>query len=253
MTQRLIPHRSERRQGIEATIATIVFGAVGFSVRWFFEEWIAFIAALIAMYATFWFSTWWAQKSGQEMITPAEASKRQLQERAETPILVQSFEDGAGLATSTGIATLLVVDFQYPELLLVLMMAAFFVGAISGLYSAIDARRYVGSARSSSPNSEEPTISTAEGWMRHYLGYVVGLSVGILVAQQIENRELAATAMFATFFIAKFAVDISYTSLEFPRFGLLEIRPIDFLLAIPIGMVRWGLPLGILVPDIRSD
>ena len=252
MKQRLVPYKSEGRKYTEATIATIVFGAVGFPMRLFHEEWIALLAALIALYATFWFAAWWARRSGQEMITPAEATRRQLLESAKTPIGVQSLEFGANLATANGICTFLVIDIQQAYLPLIVVVASFFVGTILGLYSAIDARRYVRSVQSSGPELKEVAISQTESTMRHYLGYAVGLSASMIVADVFEDRGVAAAAMFASFFLAKFAVDIAHSGSQYPRFEAVSFRYGDALLAIPFGIVWWGLPFGILAVSIAK-
>ena len=81
------------------------------------------------------------------------------------------------------------------------------------------------------------------------LGYTGGLAAGLCAATLIDDRTLATASLLAAFLLAKFAIDIAL-----PRAAKPDLKPLGplqragyALVAIPFGIVWWGLPLATLV------
>jgi hypothetical protein len=132
---------------------------------------------------------------------------------------------------------------------------ALFLGLIWGAYLSINARRDARRTERGGDQPEEvedpggqasPPTTTAESVVRHYLGYVVALAMGLFVAAAVKDRTIAAMAMFVAFVLSKFAIDMLLPSVR-PAVVKGKMRLMHVIVAIPFGVLAWGLPLGAFV------
>jgi hypothetical protein len=185
-----------------------------------------------------------ARRDVSRLVPAQEARLRLSQERAQRPIWRNALETGAGMATGTAAVFMVQVDAAARPFLPAAIGAGFFIGLLLGTHNSIAARR------SNSPQLGEPQLplSMPQAAVRHYLGYVCGLAAGLVAASLVEDRILASISIFSAFLVVKFLVDVSLPSEAKPKLKPLgALQRVGYvLIAIPFGIVWWGIPIAAL-------
>lgn len=242
---RLVPYRSLTQIQNSAAFGSVAYVLVGLPVRIEFEVLSGALAGLAAMALTHVVMTSLARHGGAELVTPQESKRRLSQERAARTLWGHSLETAIGFAMGTTAGFLVVVDPVFWQIVPVATLAALLVGLFAGAYSWIDARRDT----SATPKVEDlQPVSMLQAAMRHYLGYTGGLAAGLCAATLFDDRTIATVSLFIAFLLVKFAIDTALPREAQPKLKRLGImQRIGYVLvAIPFGVVWWGLPLATL-------
>lgn len=240
MSERLVPFRSLRRHETEQALLSLVAIAGGITERLLYDQTFALLGMVASYVAAALLLGVWVRRSGLELVTREEERRRHTGERANAPVWVEAINVGASTGTTITAISLVGLFPAFSRYFLALAGASFLVGAAGGMYLAIEARRAVA-------NKPPPEMTRAESTLRHILGYVVGLASGLAAGSALQDRTLATAAVFVAFLAAKLATD-----LVFP--GPSDVTPVagprpkswQLLVALPYGMIRWGLPWGCL-------
>lgn len=241
MTERLLPYRTLGRQETEVAIQLTLSLAGGLATLWIYPD-VALLGALGTYAGSALLNAAWVRVSGFERVTATEQHRRHIAERVKRSVWIQALNEGATWGALAGIVSF----FSFPPASYVLLPwmigGGLLVGTFIGLYLAVDARR-----ESIRPGGSISNVTFAESLARHVAGYAMGLAAALAVAAIIENQTLAVAAILASFFIAKFLLDILLSADSSPYQESKEAPTwSQLLLALPFGAIWWGLPFGIL-------
>lgn len=258
----LVPYRSVQRYFNESLLGVLLFCLAGAAFNYFGRPDLSVVAGLSAMVITSVLASVLAPYTGATMMPSEERQKRHTIERAEASIFTLSFSHAiefSAYAVVIAFASNLELGF---ELEAWIVGAAFATGIAFGIYSSIHARRELSTLREDNPDpagvtgASQPAQADKAGWLdglaHHYLGYVLGITAGLLTASYLGSGQVAAFSLLIAFLITKLVVDTTVPSPPSnspPVTGFLR-KVMWVFIAFPAGIALWGIPIATLSVSI---
>jgi hypothetical protein len=141
MSEHPTPYRTERESDNLAVAMIVTFGIVGGLARFSTEHaLVAVLAGVAGAYVTSLVADQFALRSGAELITQAEAAKRQAMERARRPIWSVCLQSALHVSSTLILLNLLTMRESDFAALPFVILASLLLGAIMGVGLALHAR-----------------------------------------------------------------------------------------------------------------